>query len=117
MSISESEATEIITSLQSKGAWIDDNSCTARLVYINGRFCPILSKQTDHIKNLDSSYFDGTNDELSEQILTYLNRLPDGFTDELAVAVDDETKGPLSSLKKLRSSNSPPLIAARRRFR
>ena len=101
MSISESEATEIITSLQSKGAWIDDNSCTARLVYINGRFCPILSKQTDHIKNLDSSYFDGTNDELSEQILTYLNRLPDGFTDELAVAVDDETKGPLTSLKKL----------------
>ena len=101
MDITDDETSEIIASLQAKGAWLDDDSCTARLVYINGRFCPSLSKQTKLIKNLDSTYFDGTNDELSKQTLTYLNRLPDGFTDELAAEVPDEIKGPLTSLKKL----------------
>lgn len=50
---------------------------------------------------MDSSYFDGTKEELSQQTLAYLNRLPDGFTDELAAEVPDEIKGPLTSLKKL----------------
>lgn len=100
MELSEEESAEIIASLKTKGAWLDDDSCTARLVYINGRFSPSLSKQTTLIKNLDSTYFDGTN-ELSEQTMSYLNRLPDGFTDELAAEVPDEMKGPLKSLKKL----------------
>eukprot|EP00804_Cyclotella_cryptica_P027517 CCRYP_007470-RA/>CCRYP_007470-RA protein AED:0.03 eAED:0.03 QI:877/1/1/1/1/1/2/37/579 len=100
MELTDQETTDIISALQSKGAWLDDDSCNARLVYINGRFCPTLSKQTNLIKNLDSTYFDGTN-PLSEQTVTYLNRLPDGFTDELAAQVPDETKGFLTSLKKL----------------
>jgi Fe-S cluster assembly scaffold protein SufB len=100
MELTDAEASEITASLKTKGAWLDDDSCTARLVYINGRFCPALSKQTNLIKNLDSSYFDGTN-ALSEQTLEYLNRLPDGFTDKLAAEVPDEDKGPLTSMKKL----------------
>ena len=100
LAVPEEETTDLIASLQNKGAWLDDDSCAARLVYINGRFCPSFSKQTASIKNLDSSYFDGSH-ELPEQTLTYLNRLPDGFTDELATEVPDEMKGPLTSLKKL----------------
>ncbi|KAL7486450.1 hypothetical protein ACHAW6_012051 [Cyclotella cf. meneghiniana] len=94
------ETADVVSELRSKGAWLDDEACDARLVYVNGRFCPALSKQTDLVKNLDSTYFDGTH-TLSEQTLTYLHRLPDGFTDELAAKVPDETKGFLTSLKKL----------------
>ena len=100
MDISPDEASEIIASLQTKGAWLDDDSCNGRLVYINGRFCPPLSKQTGHVKNLDSSYFHGK-EGLSGEAFNYLSRLPDGFTDELAAEVPDEFKGPLTSLKKL----------------
>jgi Fe-S cluster assembly scaffold protein SufB len=100
MELSEQEAADISSALQKKGAWLDDDACAGRLVYVNGRFCPSLSKQTNLIKNLDSTYFNGTN-QLSEETLKYLNRLPDGFTDELAAEVPDEEKGMLKSLKKL----------------
>mmetsp|Transcript_22027 Transcript_22027/g.47797 ORF Transcript_22027/g.47797 Transcript_22027/m.47797 type:complete len:726 (-) Transcript_22027:56-2233(-) len=99
--LSAEEQSDIISSLQSKGAWLDDESCAGRLVYINGRFCPSLSKQTDKVKNLDSSHFADDSKALSDKTLTYLSRLPDGFTDELAAEVPDESKGPLTSLKKL----------------
>jgi hypothetical protein len=102
LTLSEQETNEIITSLQTKGAWLSDDSCTARLIYINGRFVPSLSKTTSNIRNLDSSHFvDETTSSIPPQSLQYLHRLPDGFTDELVVSVPDETKGPLTSLKKL----------------
>jgi Fe-S cluster assembly scaffold protein SufB len=63
------------------GGWLDDNACEARLVYINGRFVPQLSKSNDVARNLDST------DGLSKQSVQYLSRLTDGFTDELASPV------------------------------
>ena len=75
----------VISSLKNKGAWLDDNMCTARLVYVNGRFCPSLSKQTDHAKNLDSTHFNSGS--VSGETLEFLSRLPDGFTDKLAAEV------------------------------
>ena len=32
-----------IESLKSKGGWIEDDECAARLIYANGRFVPSLS--------------------------------------------------------------------------
>ena len=75
----------VISSLKNKGAWLDDDMCTARLVYVNGRFCPSLSKQTDHAKNLDFSHFNSGS--VSVKTLEFLSRLPDGFTDKLAAEV------------------------------
>lgn len=100
--VDENEVREkLISALQEKGAWLDEDECTARLVYINGRFCPGLSKQTESVKNLDSSHFESG--AVPDKTLEYLSRLPDGFTDELAAEVPDESKGPLTSLAKLSS--------------
>ena len=33
--LSEKEVEEVVASLKSKGAWLDDDSCDGRLVYIN----------------------------------------------------------------------------------
>ena len=90
---------EATIALKGKGAWLEDEECAARLVYINGRFCPALSKQTDLVKNLDSSCFEAG--LVPDKTLEYLSRLPDGFTDELAAEVPDQSKGPLTSLAKL----------------
>jgi len=79
----------VIDSLKEKGAWLDDEQCAARLVYVNGRFCPELSMQTDDVKNLDSSHFEAG---LPEKTMEYLARLPDGFTDKLAAEVPDDDK-------------------------
>lgn len=96
--LNEKEAEDTIASLKSKGAWLDDDSCDGRLVYINGRFCPSLSKVTDQVKNLGSTDFESG---LSEDMLDRLSRLPDGFTDKLAAEVPDSFKGPLTSHEKL----------------
>jgi Fe-S cluster assembly scaffold protein SufB len=89
----------IVSSLREKGAWLDDDDCTARLVYINGRYCPGLSKPTNLVKNLDSSHFEAG--LVPDKTLEFLSRLPDGFTDQLAAEVPDESNGPLTSLAKL----------------
>jgi len=94
-----------------RGVWIDDDSCTARLVYVDGRYCPALSKSTPDIRNLSSDDF-ATDDSsssasasssspLREEIITCLNRLPDGFTDELAAEVPSGDTDHLTSLKSL----------------
>ena len=99
----EEEREEIVSALKSKGAWLDDEQCNGRLVYVNGRFCPQLSMETENVKNLDSSHFKSSEGTvLSEQTLEYLARLPDGFTDKLAAEVPDESRDePLTSLEKL----------------
>ena len=96
--LKEGEKEEVIASLKAKGAWLDDEKCAARLVYVNGRFCPELSMQTDDVKNLDSSDFESG---LDDKTLKYLSRLTDGFTDELAAEVPDDVKGPLTSQERL----------------
>lgn len=97
--LSDVEKESLLASLLSKGAWQADDKVAARLVYINGRFCPALSKQTEDVKNLDSSDF--SSGELSDKTIEYLKRLPDGFTDELAAEVPDESNGPHESLQNL----------------
>ena len=67
--------------LEEKGGWLDDDSCQARLVYINGRFSPQLSKTNDFVKNI------GSTDDISDEAKSLLSRLTDGFTDTLAVPV------------------------------
>ena len=67
--------------LKAAGAWLDDDVCAARLVYVNGVFVPQLSKTDKNLAyNMDS--MDACNDD--EEIKTCLRRLTDGFTDELA---------------------------------
>eukprot|EP00977_Amphora_coffeiformis_P017232 scaffold5524_cov175-Amphora_coffeaeformis.AAC.7 len=81
------------TDLQAKGAWLDDDACQGRLVYINGIFVPELSKTTEWVTNLDAPPTD-------KETVRFLSRLTDGFTDELACPVpcNDEM---LTSYKKL----------------
>lgn len=83
--LTEEEREQVASILRSKGAWLDDDLCLARLVYVDGRFCPGLSKQTAHVKNLDHSHF--ISGSVSDETLEYLSRLPDGFTDRLAADV------------------------------
>ena len=68
-------------SLVASGVWLDDTVCEARLVYIDGKFCPALSKTTDWAYNLRESAVPDTAQE------RWLSRLTDGFTDELATPV------------------------------
>lgn len=96
--LGEGEGSRVIAALRAKGAWLDDEQCSARLVYINGRFCPDLSLQTDTAKNLDAAAFEAG---LPKDTLDYLARLPDGHTDELAAEVPDDWKGPITSQARL----------------
>jgi len=68
--------------LMNKGYWLNDEQCEARLIYINGQYCPSLSKHTDTIQNLQPSDF-ATPSKVRNEILTCLEHLPDGHTDEL----------------------------------
>lgn len=70
------------TKLIDAGGWTPDDECTARLVYINGRFAPSLSKTTSTIRHLSPSDFAAGN--VRDEILDCLARLPEGHTDELA---------------------------------
>merc|ERR1719410_268022 len=79
--------------LRSKGHWLDDTECEARLIYINGQFCPALSKTSEHVRNLDSSVFSSSNQELRDDIKKKLERITDGFTDELPTEDDLKIAG------------------------
>jgi Fe-S cluster assembly scaffold protein SufB len=81
MELSDEDVVSYQKTLEKKGAWLGDDACHARLVYINGRFAPQLSKASDIAHNLDSI------DGVSGEIQGYLARLTDGFTDELAAEV------------------------------
>jgi len=66
-----------------KGYWLNDDECTARMIYINGQFYPSLSKTIDNIYNLQPSDFTSSDNEVSKEILNCLEHLPDGCTDKL----------------------------------
>ena len=68
----------IKTALQERGAWLDDDECHARLIYVDGVFSNELSKNSEHARNMA-----GLDGEDSSTVQC-LNRLPDGFTDRLA---------------------------------
>jgi len=89
--------------LKLKGAWIDDEKCSGRLVYINGRYTPSLSYSTEIAKNLSEKDFASGN--LSEEIIQNMNRLTDGFTDRLAADVPSGETEFLTSQKTLSGPN------------
>jgi len=78
------------------GSWIADDACQARLVYINGRFSPQLSMENDVAGNIGQ-----IDDSVSDEVKSYLTRLTDGFTDELATPVPIGEDQYCSSYKKL----------------
>eukprot|EP00547_Thalassionema_nitzschioides_P004310 CAMPEP_0194221596 /NCGR_PEP_ID=MMETSP0156-20130528/30932_1 /TAXON_ID=33649 /ORGANISM="Thalassionema nitzschioides, Strain L26-B" /LENGTH=671 /DNA_ID=CAMNT_0038952049 /DNA_START=54 /DNA_END=2069 /DNA_ORIENTATION=+ len=84
--------------LIAKGGWVEDDKVTARLVYINGQFCPQLSLATDNVRNMAKE------DLKNKEVQQYLTRLTDGFTDELAAPVPDG-KGELTQFSKLSKPN------------
>lgn len=68
--------------LEESGGWLSDDECYARLVYVNGRYAPQLSKEGDLARNIG-----GIDDTVSEDIKKMLSRITDGFTDELVTPV------------------------------
>jgi len=86
LTLSDDQITSYKAKLVENGGWLDDDACSARLVYVDGRYAPQLSKTSDGVKNLDIV------DSLSDEVKGYLARLTDGFTDELVapVLIDDE---------------------------
>ena len=89
------------TILETKGIWLHNKDCEARLIYIDGKFCSQLSKTTNWAYNLgqemknDDPKQDDENDHddmsttqvIPTNIIPLLKRLTDGFTDELAIPV------------------------------
>ena len=82
LTLSDEDLAKYKEGLENKGGWLDDESCQARLIYVNGRFCPQLSKTSEHYKNIESEP-----EVPSDEAKTHLGRLTDGFTDELATPV------------------------------
>ena len=100
LELSEEEVAEYRAKLQGSGGWLEDDACTARLVYIDGRFAPQLSVTGDMANNVNSI------DGVSEETKGYLARLTDGFTDTLAAPVPiNDNGGTWTSYKKLSEPN------------
>lgn len=93
--LTEDQVQSIKEQLENSGNWLADDACLGRLVYINGRYAPQLSMESDLAKNLDSV------DSASDEIKSYLARLTDGFTDELAAPVPIGEDSFATSYKKL----------------
>lgn len=77
---------------------MDDDDCVARLVYVNGRFAPQLSKTTSFANNLNV-------DDMTPELEHQLSRLTDGFTDQLAAGVPSGDSEELTSFKDLSKPN------------
>lgn len=99
LTLDESKTNSYIENLKTKGAWIDNDDCAGRLVYINGRFAPSLSFTSDIATNLCSDDF--TSGNINESDTEKMNHLTDGFTDRLAADVPSGETEFLTSLKKL----------------
>lgn len=95
--LSDEDLESYQTKLERGGSWLDDDSCQARLVYINGRYSPQLSKSSEIATNLDN--LESTSDEVKDM----LGRLTDGFTDKLASPVPVGENMYWDSYKKLSS--------------
>lgn len=99
LTLDEAKTNKYIETLKIKGAWLGDDECAARLIYINGRFAPSLSKTSDIAKNIVSDDF--TSGNVSEDDIEKMCRLTDGFTDRLAADVPSGETEFLTSLKNL----------------
>lgn len=93
--------------LREKGYWLNDEQCSARLIYINGQFSPSLSKTTDSVHNLQSSDFISENNKVRPEILTCLEHLPDGWTDKLPIEDGQKDIIEVSGRDKLSKLSGP----------
>eukprot|EP00537_Pseudo-nitzschia_pungens_P002756 CAMPEP_0172362256 /NCGR_PEP_ID=MMETSP1060-20121228/5899_1 /TAXON_ID=37318 /ORGANISM="Pseudo-nitzschia pungens, Strain cf. cingulata" /LENGTH=680 /DNA_ID=CAMNT_0013084711 /DNA_START=264 /DNA_END=2306 /DNA_ORIENTATION=- len=96
LELSDEQVANYREQLEKGGSWISDDDCQARLVYINGRFAPHLSMENDVAGNIGK-----IDDSVSDEVKSYLSRLTDGFTDELATPVPIGEDEYCSSYKKL----------------
>uniref|UniRef100_A0A7S1BIY4 SUF system FeS cluster assembly SufBD core domain-containing protein n=2 Tax=Corethron hystrix TaxID=216773 RepID=A0A7S1BIY4_9STRA len=74
--LSPEQVTSLRGALSSAGINMDDSGCSARLVYLDGRYVPAVS--------LTSSYCHSASSEEDIAHPELFKRLPDGFTDEFA---------------------------------
>jgi Fe-S cluster assembly scaffold protein SufB len=95
MELTDEQVQSFKDQLESTGTWLGDDACQGRLTYINGRYAPHLSMESDLAKNLHSV------DSISDETQSYLSRLTDGFTDELVVPVPIGENAFATSYKKL----------------
>lgn len=95
LQLGDAEVASCKRKLTEKGGWLDDDACQARLVYINGRFSPQLSKTNEFVYNI------GNIEDISEDVKSKLARLTDGFTDKLATPVPVGEDMYWDSFKKL----------------
>ena len=96
---------QVKTKLIQNSVWLEDEACIGRIVYINGRFVPSLSKITDHTVNLDHTDFTTPSSvHATDHVVECLKRLTDGFTDRLAADVP-MTNSVLKSYKSLSGPN------------
>jgi Fe-S cluster assembly scaffold protein SufB len=93
--LTDEQVADYTQKLEAKGGWLGDDVCHSRLVYINGRFSPQLSKSSDFANNMDGI------ETASDEVKSCLARLTDGFTDELAAPVPSGDNTFLTSFKKL----------------
>jgi Fe-S cluster assembly protein SufD len=93
--LSEHNVASYQAKLEAKGGWLADDRCQARLVYINGRFAPQLSKTSGLTQNLVNI------ETVSDEVKSWLSRLTDGFTDKLAAPVPVGDQLYWDSYKKL----------------
>jgi Fe-S cluster assembly scaffold protein SufB len=86
-------ADNVRTELQRVGGWLNDDQCSARLIYLNNVFYPEMSVQTESVKNLASI------EGLGEEALSLLQRLT-------ACPVPMQNNAdPLTSFSKLSTPN------------
>ena len=62
LQLGDAEVASCKRKLTAKGGWLDDDACQARLVYINGRFSPQLSKTNEFVYNI------GNIEDISEDV-------------------------------------------------
>ena len=96
------------TQLEAAGTWLDDDECRARLVYVNGVYCAELSRESAAARNYDSTTSDDQDDTFwqSPELQSLLQRLPDGWTDELPCPVPmQQGAAPLTSYQNLSKPN------------
>mmetsp|Transcript_11533 Transcript_11533/g.21553 ORF Transcript_11533/g.21553 Transcript_11533/m.21553 type:complete len:672 (+) Transcript_11533:69-2084(+) len=99
LTLDDSVVEKYTTILKANGAWIDDDKCSGRLIYINGRFVPSLSMISNVASNLKGD------DITDDAVIECMNRLPDGFTDKLAADVPSGETDFLTSMKRLSGPN------------
>jgi len=103
LSLNDDDDDETVETLRqaliTAGSWLDDDECSARLVYVNGVYCRTLSIESDSAKNYDST------EPLSDELQSFVGRLTDGWTDELVCPVPMQQGDSLTSFATLSGPN------------